>query len=137
MSTSPKHDLPKVGALSHTHTQNHDGDTNARYYSDGAIAAHDSDDDDDEQHMHRGLSRKLDWRLCTIAGVLCSLNLMDSGIISSASVTTIFGDLGLGVGNRYVSAFLGFGGRGRGEERRKRGGEEDGEGGRGEGRECV
>jgi hypothetical protein len=28
------------------------------------------------------LVRKVDFRLCTIAGVLCSLNLLDSGIIS-------------------------------------------------------
>jgi hypothetical protein len=47
---------------------------------------------------------KVDWRLCTIAGILCSLNLMDSGIISSASVSTMFEDLDLGVGNRYVSS---------------------------------
>lgn len=45
--------------------------------------------------------------LCTIAGLLCSLNLLDSGIISSASVTTIFQDLDLAVGNRYsVSIFI-------------------------------
>jgi len=53
--------------------------------------------------IERKLVRKIDLRLCTIAGILCSLNLLDSGIISSASVTSIFGDLGLGVGNRYVS----------------------------------
>ena len=51
------------------------------------------------------LVRKIDLRLCTIAGILCSLNLLDSGIISSASVTSIFEDLGLGVGDRYVSVF--------------------------------
>lgn len=50
----------------------------------------------------KSLVRKVDLRLCTIAGILCSLNLVDSGIISSASVTTIFQDLDLGVGNRYV-----------------------------------
>lgn len=53
--------------------------------------------------LERALIRKVDLRLCSIAGILCSLNLLDSGIISSASVTTIFDDLGLGVGNRYVS----------------------------------
>jgi hypothetical protein len=53
--------------------------------------------------LERKLVRKVDLRLCTIAGILCSLNLLDSGIISSASVTSIFDDLGLGVGNRYVS----------------------------------
>lgn len=72
------------------------------------------------ERVERRLVRKIDVRLCTIAGILCSLNLLDrfevlpnnlnrvlifcSGIISSASVTSIFGDLGLGVGNRYVSS---------------------------------
>jgi hypothetical protein len=72
----------------------------------------------ENERMERKLVRKIDIRLCTIAGVLCSLNLLDrsecpqnnldnllmfcSGLISSASVTSIFTDLGLGVGNRYV-----------------------------------
>jgi hypothetical protein len=56
--------------------------------------------------LERKLVRKIDWRLCTIAGILCSLNLLDSGIISSASVTTIFEDLGFGVGNRYSVSIL-------------------------------
>ncbi|TAQ83866.1 hypothetical protein B7494_g7813 [Chlorociboria aeruginascens] len=56
----------------------------------------------------RRLVRKIDLRLCTIAGILCSLNLLDSGIISSASVTTIFQDLDLGVGNRYSAIFPGL-----------------------------
>lgn len=60
----------------------------------------------ERQAMERRLVRKVDLRLCTIAGILCSLNLLDSGIISSASVTSIFGDLGMGGGNRYVSFFL-------------------------------
>ena len=52
------------------------------------------------------LRRKIDWRLCSIAGILCSLNLLDSGIISSASVTSLLQDLSLG-GNRYsVSIFI-------------------------------
>lgn len=52
------------------------------------------------------LRRKVDLRLCTIAGVLCSLNLLDSGVISSASVTSMTSDLGL-TGNRYsVSIFI-------------------------------
>lgn len=38
--------------------------------------------------LEKSLVRSVDWRLCTIAGILCSLNLLDSGIISSASVTT-------------------------------------------------
>jgi hypothetical protein len=56
--------------------------------------------------LERKLVRKIDLRLCTIAGILCSLNLLDSGIISSASVTTIFEDLGLGVGNRYSISII-------------------------------
>lgn len=64
------------------------------------------DREEAERDMERRLVRKIDWRLCTIAGILCSLNLIDSGIISSASVTSIFGDLGLGVGDRYVSLSL-------------------------------
>lgn len=50
---------------------------------------------------------KVDLRLCTIAGILCSLNLLDSGVISSASVTSMLSDLELDVGNRYsVSIFI-------------------------------
>ncbi|KAI5302581.1 hypothetical protein KEM56_000548 [Ascosphaera pollenicola] len=53
------------------------------------------------------LRRKIDLRLCTIAGILCSLNLIDSGIISSASVTTMFEDLSL-QGQRYSVAIFIF-----------------------------
>lgn len=50
---------------------------------------------------------KVDLRLCSIAGILCSLNLLDSGVISSASVTSMLADLGLDQGNRYsVSIFI-------------------------------
>ncbi|RAH83872.1 MFS general substrate transporter [Aspergillus japonicus CBS 114.51] len=49
---------------------------------------------------------KTDLRLCSIAGILCSLNLLDSGILSSASVTSMPSDLDLH-GNRYsVSIFI-------------------------------
>lgn len=51
---------------------------------------------------------KADLRLCTIAGLLCSLNLLDSGIISSASVTSMLKDLGLDQGNRYSISILIF-----------------------------
>lgn len=51
---------------------------------------------------------KVDLRLCTIAGLLCSLNLLDSGIISSASVTSMLADLGLDQGNRYSVSILIF-----------------------------
>ncbi|KAL3421325.1 major facilitator superfamily transporter [Phlyctema vagabunda] len=67
---------------------------------------HPLDDETGADERERKLVRKIDWRLCTIAGILCSLNLLDSGIISSASVTSIFEDLGLGVGNRYSVSIL-------------------------------
>lgn len=38
---------------------------------------------DEMTRLERKLVQKVDLRLCTIAGVLCSLNLLDSGIISS------------------------------------------------------
>ena len=53
------------------------------------------------------LRMKVDVRLCTIAGLLCSLNLLDSGIISSASVTSMLKDLDL-TGNRYSVAIFIF-----------------------------
>ena len=50
---------------------------------------------------------KVDLRLCSIAGLLCSLNLLDSGILSSAAVTTMLSDLQLDQGSRYsVSIFI-------------------------------
>lgn len=54
------------------------------------------------------LRLKVDIRLCSIAGLLCSLNLLDSGIISSASVTSMLDDLELAEGNRYSVAILIF-----------------------------
>ena len=53
----------------------------------------------------RRLRLKVDLRLCTIAGLLCSLNLLDSGIISSASVTSMISDLDLS-GQRYSVAIF-------------------------------
>ncbi|KAK1813613.1 hypothetical protein LTR12_012041 [Friedmanniomyces endolithicus] len=50
--------------------------------------------------LERSLLLKVDLRLCTIAGILCSLNLLDSGVISSASVTSMLSDLDL-TGNRF------------------------------------
>ena len=54
------------------------------------------------------LRTKVDLRLCTIAGLLCSLNLLDSGIISNASVTSMLSDLALDQGNRYSVSILIF-----------------------------
>jgi actin cytoskeleton-regulatory complex protein SLA1 len=57
--------------------------------------------------VERRLSLKVDLRLCTIAGLLCSLNLLDSGIISSAQVTSMPKDLDL-TGNRFSVAIFIF-----------------------------
>ncbi|KAK3335879.1 major facilitator superfamily domain-containing protein [Cercophora scortea] len=57
--------------------------------------------------LERHVRRKVDFRLCTIAGILCSLNLLDSGVLSSAAVTSMLTDLELDVGNRFsVSIFI-------------------------------
>lgn len=62
--------------------------------------------EDGDFERERRLRRKVDLRLCSIAGILCSLNLLDSGVISSASVTSMISDLDL-TGNRYsVSIFI-------------------------------
>jgi MFS family permease len=62
---------------------------------------------DAKEALERKIRLKVDLRLCSIAGILCSLNLLDSGVISSASVTTMLADLHLDQGNRYsVSIFI-------------------------------
>ena len=66
------------------------------------------EDDADMTKRENRLRTKVDVRLCTIAGLLCSLNLLDSGIISSASVTSMLSDLGLDQGNRYSVSILIF-----------------------------
>lgn len=64
--------------------------------------------DSEALEQAKRLRLKVDCRLCTIAGLLCSLNLLDSGIISSASVTSMLKDLGLDQGNRYSVSILIF-----------------------------
>lgn len=62
---------------------------------------------DDWAALERRVRRKVDIRLCSIAGLLCSLNLLDSGILSSAAVTSMLSDLGLNQGSRYsISIFI-------------------------------
>lgn len=68
---------------------------------------HDGERDRIEEEWRNSIRLKVDLRLCSIAGILCSLNLLDSGVISSASVTSMLSDLELDVGNRYsVSIFI-------------------------------
>ncbi|KAK4946155.1 hypothetical protein LTR10_014666 [Elasticomyces elasticus] len=70
------------------------------------IGQNDFEDSPARAEAESQLRLKIDLRLCTIAGILCSLNLLDSGIISSASVTSMLFDLDL-TGNRYsVSIFI-------------------------------
>ncbi|KAK4658886.1 hypothetical protein QC762_0003120 [Podospora pseudocomata] len=60
-----------------------------------------------DNETYKRIRRKVDLRLCTIAGLLCSLNLLDSGVLSSAAVTSMLTDLGLDVGNRFsISIFI-------------------------------
>lgn len=59
-------------------------------------------------NLEKQLRLKVDMRLCTIAGLLCSLVQLDSGIISSASVTSMQKDLGLDQGNRFSVSILIF-----------------------------
>lgn len=62
---------------------------------------------EDRATFEKHVRWKIDLRLCSIAGLLCSLNLLDSGILSSAAVTTMLKDLELDHGNRYsVSIFI-------------------------------
>lgn len=69
------------------------GNDNISKVQDVATASETEEVDDNESlisidsKLQKKLVRKIDLRLCTIAGILCSLNLLDSGIISSASVT--------------------------------------------------
>ncbi|KIW07647.1 uncharacterized protein PV09_01589 [Verruconis gallopava] len=61
----------------------------------------------DELKEQKRIRLRVDLRLCSIAGILCSLNLLDSGVISNAAVTSMLVELGLDKGNRYsVSIFI-------------------------------
>jgi MFS family permease len=62
----------------------------------------------DWAEVERRVRWKTDWRLCTIAGLLCSLNLLDSGILSSAAVTSMLTDLDLDHGSRFSVAIFIF-----------------------------
>ncbi|KAJ4424917.1 hypothetical protein N0V82_000421 [Gnomoniopsis sp. IMI 355080] len=83
-------------------TDREDGDVD----SGPASAVTDDDnlmDDSPNIELDRRIVRQIDLRLCTIAGLLCALDLIDSGIMSSASATSMPADLGL-VGDRYSTA---------------------------------
>ncbi|KAA8616599.1 HAP2 CCAAT-binding factor subunit B [Pyrenophora tritici-repentis] len=91
-----------------THKKNKAADESIREVRDDEQDAiiHEEREDIEEQ-WRNSVRLKVDLRLCSIAGLLCSLNLLDSGVISSASVTSMLSDLELDVGNRYsVSIFI-------------------------------
>lgn len=66
-----------------------------------------SSPDGHAQALERKMRRKVDLRLCTIAGLLCSLNLLDANVISSAAVTSMPQDLDL-QGSRFSVAIFIF-----------------------------
>ncbi|KAK4226842.1 major facilitator superfamily domain-containing protein [Podospora fimiseda] len=75
----------------------------------GAVSEQDITDPNQEDLLQtqQRIRRKVDFRLCTIAGILSSLNLLDSGILSSAAVTSMLSDLSLDQNNRFsISIFI-------------------------------
>ncbi|KAG8170309.1 hypothetical protein KVR01_001054 [Diaporthe batatas] len=74
--------------------------SSASTISDGGVLI---DDQHQPPELDRRIVRRIDLRLCTIAGILCALDLIDSGIMSSASATSMPQDIGL-VGGRYSTA---------------------------------
>lgn len=92
-------------------TPNSDSDARPINTHKQVASVNDSDeiveDECDLEQRNRMIRRKVDLRLCTIAGILCSLNLLDSGIISSAAVTSMPQDLAL-TGNRFSVAIFIF-----------------------------
>ncbi|KAL1957999.1 hypothetical protein VTO42DRAFT_5211 [Malbranchea cinnamomea] len=93
--------VPKVGCSTQQAeiSERREGDEDDTQTADSPTA--------EELVIAKRMRLKVDLRLCTIAGILCSLNLLDSGIISSASVTSMVDDLGL-YGNRYSVAIFIF-----------------------------
>lgn len=92
-------------------TSSSDNDSRSTKHHKQVVTVNNEDDVvEDEYHdedLDGRIRRKVDLRLCTIAGILCSLNLLDSGIISSAAVTSMPQDLQL-TGNRFSVAIFIF-----------------------------
>lgn len=117
MASSPAHnvDTKRKEKLSSSKVANNEdtvserilsGDEGGEEEEDIVINENDVDFVATRRSLERRLRLKVDLRLCTIAGILCSLNLLDSGVISSASVTSMISDLDL-TGNRFsVSIFI-------------------------------
>ncbi|KAI0015038.1 putative MFS transporter [Xylariomycetidae sp. FL0641] len=84
---------------------NHDSSSSSSSSDDGGTTT--ATGNGETSALERRLRRKVDLRLCTIAGLLCSLNLLDSGVLSSASVTRMPAELGL-TGARFSAAIFVF-----------------------------
>ena len=95
--TADKHDhpLPVTNAdIDHDHDHDNNNDN-------------DNDNEHEDTRLEKNIRLKIDIRLCSIAGLLCCLNLLDSGILSSASVTSMLHDLNL-QGSRYSASIYTF-----------------------------
>ncbi|KAK8243775.1 major facilitator superfamily domain-containing protein [Phyllosticta capitalensis] len=96
---------PPVDADASTKPRAH---VNSRVDESTSIHAISEVEDEANSYFERHIRLKVDLRLCTIAGILCSLNLLDSGVISNASVTSMLTDLELDKENRYSIAIFIF-----------------------------
>lgn len=67
-----------------------------------------AEDDPVDLENEKKIQLKVYMRRCTISGLLCSLSLPDSGIISSAFVSSMLGDLGRDQDLRYPVFILIF-----------------------------
>ena len=81
---------------------NDEGVTTASHHSLGD-GVEDVINSNNTESLDRAIRLKIDLRLCTIAGLLCALDLIDSGIMSSASATSMPADLDLH-GDRFSVA---------------------------------
>ncbi|KAK7613331.1 major facilitator superfamily domain-containing protein [Phyllosticta paracitricarpa] len=96
---------PPVGAEASTQPKAHD---DGQIVESTCVNTIPEAEDEANSFFERHIRLKVDLRLCTIAGILCSLNLLDSGVISNASVTSMLTDLELDKGNRYSVAIFIF-----------------------------
>ncbi|KAK8175415.1 major facilitator superfamily domain-containing protein [Phyllosticta citrichinensis] len=96
---------PPVGAEASARPKAHD---NSRIDESTRLTTISEVEDEANSFFERHIRLKVNLRLCTIAGILCSLNLLDSGVISNASVTSMLTDLELDKGNRYSVAIFIF-----------------------------
>lgn len=95
--------------------QTHQGSTALPSHTERSIPENALADDENEdpippeelKKLEKKIRLKVDLRLCTIGGILCCLNLLDSGILSSASVTSMPNDLDL-QGTRFSVAIFVF-----------------------------